>query len=174
MAISVEVYVSAIVPQTDDPSTPSLSFRVLVLGTLWNVFLAAANSVFMFRTTQLYIPSAVATLLAYPMGILMARVVTRRRFTFFGRSWTMNPGPFSIKEHVLISIIASAGGMSLFHDDHAYNRLGGLAYGVDNVIVQKFDHFMVRVNQKNYDINLYRKTRTSITSIRSHLSCPFN
>jgi hypothetical protein len=41
----------------------------------------------------------------------------------------MNPGPFTVKEHVLVSIIASAG--------------GGVAYGVENVVVQKFSNFMV-------------------------------
>ena len=102
---------SAIVPSTDDPSTPSLSFRVLILGTLWNVLLASANSIFMFRTNSFAIPSTVATLLSYPMGIMMARTLPTRSYQWGPYSFSLNPGAFSIKEHVLISIIASAGGM---------------------------------------------------------------
>ena len=102
------------------------------MGTLWNIFLAAANSVFSFRTNALFVPSTFANLLSYPMGILLARVLPAREFNMCGLRWSLNPGPFSIKEHVLISIIASAG--------------GGLAYGTDNVVVQKFKRFMVSSN----------------------------
>ena len=63
--------------------------------------------------------ATVAVLLSYPMGIFMAKTLPRGFF---------NPGPFSVKEHVLIYIIANAG--------------AGLAYGVDNVVVQKYKEFM--------------------------------
>jgi uncharacterized oligopeptide transporter (OPT) family protein len=126
---SVDVYISGIVPETDDPSIPSLTFRVVLLGTLWNVFLATINSIFMFRTTLFLVPTTVATLLSYPMGIFLARSLSTRRLNHFGFQWSMNPGPFTVKEHVLVSIIASAG--------------GGVAYGVENVVVQKFSNFMV-------------------------------
>jgi uncharacterized oligopeptide transporter (OPT) family protein len=108
------VYVSAIVPTTDDPSTPSLSFRVLILGTLWNILLASANSIFQFRTNKFAIPSTVATLLTYPMGIMMTRSLPSRIYNLGPYAFSLNPGPFSIKEHVLISIIASAGGSLKF------------------------------------------------------------
>ena len=107
------MYVSAIVPTTDDPSTPSLSFRVLILGTLWNILLATINSIFMFRTNPFAIPSTVATLLSYPMGIIMATVLPSKEFRIGTYAFSLNPGPFSIKEHVLITIIAAAGGIFL-------------------------------------------------------------
>ncbi|KAH9245023.1 hypothetical protein BASA81_017524 [Batrachochytrium salamandrivorans] len=65
-----KLYTKGIVPETDDPSAPSI---------------------------------------VLPRGIL-------------------NPGPFTIKEHVLVYMIASAA--------------GGQPYGVENVIGQKFDKFM--------------------------------
>ena len=52
------------------------------------------------------------------MGSFLARVLPHGY---------MNPGPFNVKEHVLISVIASAGGQG--------------AYGLDNVIVQKYKAF---------------------------------
>ena len=129
--------ISQIVPTTDDPRLPSLTFRVLVLGTSWNILLAAANSIFMFRSQVFWIPSTLAVLLSYPMGISLAKFLPSKPIrTLFGFEFTMNPGPFTIKEHMLIYIIASAG--------------SGLAYGVDNVVVQKFQRYM-----GNSDINLW-------------------
>jgi hypothetical protein len=52
-----ERYVAGIVPTTDDPSTPSLTFRVLFLGILWNVLFGCVNSVFHFRTNAFSLPS---------------------------------------------------------------------------------------------------------------------
>ena len=66
--------------------------------------------------------ATVAVLLSYPMGIFMAKTLPRGFF---------NPGPFSVKEHVLIYIIANAG--------------AGLAYGVDNVVVQKYKEFNSKI-----------------------------
>jgi hypothetical protein len=124
--------VDSVVSTTDDPSLPSFSFRVLLLGTLWNVLLATANSIFMFRTNPFGVPSTVATLLSYPMAIFLAKILPTNVFSFGGYKFSLNPGPFSVKEHVLIYIIASSG--------------GGLAYGTDNVVVQKFKNFMVSIS----------------------------
>jgi hypothetical protein len=109
------------------------------LGTLWNILLATANSIFQFRTNTFSIPSTVATLLAYPMGIMMARSLPNKSYNWGPYSFSFNPGPFSIKEHVLISIIASAGGNLCFIS----HIKGGVAYGVDNVVMQRFDNYMV-------------------------------
>ncbi|KAK6792575.1 hypothetical protein RDI58_011656 [Solanum bulbocastanum] len=48
----------------------------------------------------------VATL---PIGRLMARVLPKRKFMIKSWEFSMNPGPFNVKEHVLISIFANAG-----------------------------------------------------------------
>ncbi|KAJ2998788.1 hypothetical protein HDV02_004028 [Globomyces sp. JEL0801] len=117
-----------IAPTTDDPSAPSLTFRVLLLGTLWCIFLGGVNALLAFRTNAFEIPSFLATLLSYPMGILFATALPRKSIRFFGIDWQLNPGPFGLKEHVLITIIASAGGT--------------MAYGIDNVVAQKSSKFM--------------------------------
>uniref|UniRef100_M8BMN6 Oligopeptide transporter 7 n=1 Tax=Aegilops tauschii TaxID=37682 RepID=M8BMN6_AEGTA len=50
-----------------------------------------------------------------PLGRLMAAALPERAF-FRGRRWefTLNPGPFNVKEHVLITIFANAGAGSVF------------------------------------------------------------
>ena len=52
----------------------------------------------------------VAQLLSFPLGRLWARVVPRVKI--FGIS--LNPGPFTVKEHVLITIMASVGYQSAY------------------------------------------------------------
>ena len=39
-------YTQGIVPETDDPSAPSLSIRMIFLGTIWAVFLGLVNGGF--------------------------------------------------------------------------------------------------------------------------------
>ncbi|CAF4758262.1 unnamed protein product, partial [Rotaria magnacalcarata] len=52
----------------------------------------------------------VAQLLSYPMGKAMALILPRRTHILFGGRWqfSFNPGPFSVKEHCIISIMANA------------------------------------------------------------------
>ncbi|KAL2912414.1 OPT superfamily [Polyrhizophydium stewartii] len=114
-----EQFVDSVVPQTDDPNIPSLSVRMVVLGSLFAVALALMNGIFSFRTNSFTVSSNIATLLSYPMGVFLARVLPRG---------VLNPGPFSVKEHVLIYIIAGAA--------------GGQPYGIENVIGQKFEKFL--------------------------------
>jgi hypothetical protein len=55
------------------------------------------------RTNQFSIPSFLATLLSYPMGIFMAKTLSKNEIVTWGLTWTLNPGPFGVKEHTLIT-----------------------------------------------------------------------
>ncbi|XP_077248497.1 oligopeptide transporter 7-like isoform X2 [Tasmannia lanceolata] len=50
-----------------------------------------------------------------PLGHLMASTITNRVF-FKGKRWefTLNPGPFNVKEHVLITIFANSGAGTVY------------------------------------------------------------
>ncbi|KAG0046350.1 hypothetical protein BGZ83_008492 [Gryganskiella cystojenkinii] len=85
--------VAAVVSNKDDPSMPTLTW---------------------FRAEPLSISPLVIQLIAYPIGKFMARVLPKG---------FMNPGPFNIKEHVLVGLTA--------------NCAGGTAYAVDIVVIQK-------------------------------------
>ncbi|ORZ37267.1 OPT oligopeptide transporter protein-domain-containing protein [Catenaria anguillulae PL171] len=76
-----------------------------------------------FRTNYFAVSSYVATLLSYPIGVFMAKVTPRIRFNLFGLEVDTNPGPFSVKEHVLIGIFGSTG--------------AGGVYAVYNLVVQE-------------------------------------
>ncbi|KAH6567912.1 hypothetical protein BASA60_008861 [Batrachochytrium salamandrivorans] len=114
-----KLYTEGMVPESDGPDMPSLTARMVVLGTIWAVFLGIMNGIFSFRTNYFFISSNAAAILSYPLGIFFASVLPRG---------ILNPGPFTIKEHVLVYIIASSA--------------GGRPYGVDNIVGQKFPRFM--------------------------------
>lgn len=53
----------------------------------------------------------------------MARILPTRRHNLFGFHFTLNPGPFNVKEHVLVTIMANCG--------------AGTAYAVDIIVIQR-------------------------------------
>ncbi|KAL7747258.1 OPT superfamily [Sorochytrium milnesiophthora] len=120
-----EAAIQAMLPTTDDVNTPSFSFRVLVLGTLFCVLLSFINQLMTFRTTGVTVSAYLTILFAYPMGKIMALTLPTTRFNlpFLGEC-SLNPGPFSIKETALIYIMGSTGTTGVF--------------GTDNLFVQKY------------------------------------
>lgn len=111
------------VSNKDDSSMYSLTFRVWVLGVLFTGVLSFVNQFFFYRQNQLSLGGSVVQLLAFPAGYLMSRILPARKFHTFGWTWSMNPGPFNIKEHVLISIFATAS--------------SGSPYAIDVVTIKK-------------------------------------
>ncbi|KAJ4840912.1 OPT super [Turnera subulata] len=107
--------VALTVPTTDDPSLPVLTFRMWVLGTISCILLSFLNQFFWYRTEPLSITAISAQIAVVPLGQLMAAKITDRVF-FKGKRWefTLNPGPFNVKEHVLITIFANSGAGSVY------------------------------------------------------------
>lgn len=98
------------VPITDVSTLPVVTFRMWILGTLACILLSFLNQFFWFRREPLSIGSISAQIAVVPLGHLMAMAIPNRVF-FKGRKFefTMNPGPFNVKEHVLITIFANSG-----------------------------------------------------------------
>ena len=113
-AMDTDLFTSAIVPQTDDPSTPTFTVRSVVLGVVFAVLLSFANTIFAFRTNAFICTPSISVLLSYPIGVV---------WSLLPKSALLNPGPFSIKEHIIVWVIASSASSAL-------------AYGVDNVVGQ--------------------------------------
>ncbi|XP_050203474.1 oligopeptide transporter 6 [Mercurialis annua] len=103
------------VPKTDDPNMPVLTFRMWVLGVASCVLLSAVNQFFWYRRSPMFISSISAQIAVVPLGHLMARTLPTRSF-FKGSRWefSMNPGPFNVKEHVLITIFANSGAGTVY------------------------------------------------------------
>ncbi|KAI1297752.1 hypothetical protein EDD11_006991 [Mortierella claussenii] len=111
------------ISNTDDPSMPYNTFRMWFLGLFWTCVISFVNQFFYLRQTQISIGYSVVALLSLPMGHFMARILPTRQFNLFGWRFSLNPGPFSIKEHVLIGTMVACN--------------SGTAYAVDIVILQK-------------------------------------
>ncbi|GAB2210968.1 hypothetical protein Droror1_Dr00016258 [Drosera rotundifolia] len=119
--------VAFVVPETDDPTLPVMTFRAWFLGLASCILLIFLNTFFVFRTQPLTISAILAQIAVLPAGRFMARFLPRRRFGVFGWRFSLNPGPFNIKEHVIITIFANCG--------VAYG--GGDAYSIGAITVMK-------------------------------------
>ncbi|ORX68030.1 oligopeptide transporter [Linderina pennispora] len=96
------------VSNKDNPDLPSMTFPHLF---------------YWFRQNQLTLGASVVQIISFPCGYLMAKVLPTKVFSTFGWKWTLNPGPFNIKEHVLLTITATACATS--------------AYAIDVVTIKK-------------------------------------
>ena len=77
--------------------------------------LSFLNQFFWYRKEPLSLTSISAQIAVVPLGHLMASTIMERVF-FKGRKFefTLNPGPFNVKEHVLITIFANSGAGNVF------------------------------------------------------------
>ncbi|XP_043692523.1 oligopeptide transporter 1-like isoform X3 [Telopea speciosissima] len=90
---------------------PALTFRTWVLGICSCVMLSFINQFFSFRQNPVSIGTISVQLAILPIGKLMAATLPEKTITvpMTGWSFSLNPGPFNMKEHVLITIFASVG-----------------------------------------------------------------
>ncbi|KAI3745328.1 hypothetical protein L1987_58439 [Smallanthus sonchifolius] len=104
------------VPITDDPTLPCLTFRTWFLGIISCSVLAFLNQFFGYRQNPLYISSVSAQIVVLPLGRLMAATLPTKPICVPGTRWSfsLNPGPFNLKEHVLITIFANSGSNSVY------------------------------------------------------------
>ncbi|KAL4628029.1 hypothetical protein ACB092_05G208600 [Castanea dentata] len=103
------------VPITDDPTLPCLTFRTWFLGITSCAVLAFLNQFFGYRQNALYISSVSAQIVVLPIGRFMAAYLPNKVIHILGTKWffSLNPGPFNLKEHVLITIFANSGSNSV-------------------------------------------------------------
>jgi len=109
---SIYEEVAANVSNKDDPTQLVLTFRSWFLGLLFTCVLSFVNQFFWYRTSPLVIGVLVAQLLSHLLGKLMAKILPRRNFRIFRWNFSFNPGPFTVKEHCIITTMASAASVS--------------------------------------------------------------
>jgi OPT family oligopeptide transporter len=117
------------VTNTDDSTLPVWTFRMWFLGLLSCCLLSFLNQFFAYRSEPLVISQITVQIATLPLGRLMAAVLPSKTFKipgFGSKQFSFNPGPFNMKEHVLITIFANAG--SAFGSGSPY------AVGIVNII----------------------------------------
>ncbi|KAK9152399.1 hypothetical protein Syun_010708 [Stephania yunnanensis] len=119
--------VRLVVPETDDPSIPVMTFRAWFLGITSCSVLIFLNTFFTYRTQPLTISAILMQIAVLPIGKFMASTLPKRDFKILGQNFSLNPGPFNIKEHVIITIFANCG----------VSYGGGDAYSIGAITVMK-------------------------------------
>jgi hypothetical protein len=103
--------VRRIVSFEDDPTLPTLTFRYFFLTLLFVIPGAFLSQMSSYRTN--YAPYSVffVQIASNYLGIWMGKALPawniRLPFTSYG--FNLNPGPFGVKEHVLVTISAASG-----------------------------------------------------------------
>ncbi|KAG8893308.1 hypothetical protein FRC00_010713, partial [Tulasnella sp. 408] len=102
--------VRASVSNMDDPDMPCLTFRTWFVGIIFCLLLSSANVFFYLRYPAPYWSGPVGVILAWFGGKLLEKILPIRMWTVAGYEFSLNPGPFNIKEHTLIYML---GGLTL-------------------------------------------------------------
>ncbi|KAF8262095.1 OPT oligopeptide transporter protein-domain-containing protein [Lactarius quietus] len=122
--------VRSAVSNTDDPTMPVSTLRAWVLGIIWTAFIPGINQFFYFRYPYVVIEGFIPLFVSFPIGKLWARYIPN--VTLFGVE--LNPGPFTIKEHVMITAMSLVAGEAAYATDIIavqkvfYNQSPSFAY----------------------------------------------
>lgn len=89
-----------------DEDLPCNTVRAWTIG-LTLVFVGASmNTLFSLRAPSIGLGALIAQIIAWPIGHAWAKVMPTHQFNTFGLRWSLNPGPFNIKEHSIIVVMA--------------------------------------------------------------------
>ncbi|KAK9244128.1 OPT oligopeptide transporter protein-domain-containing protein [Lipomyces tetrasporus] len=100
--------VRAVTDPFDDSEMPVETIRAYILGALWVAIGSFINEFFTFRQPALSLRSTVIQLFLFPCGKL-TQLLPEWGFIFMGTRYSINPGPWSIKEQMLATIMVNAG-----------------------------------------------------------------
>ncbi|XLS78845.1 hypothetical protein HN51_063070 [Arachis hypogaea] len=107
------------------PFSSGDDFQSLVFWITSCVLLIFLNTFFTFRTQPLTISAILMQILVLPIGRFMAATLPTDHYNFFGWRFSLNPGPFNMKEYVIITIFANCG----------VSTGGGDAYSISAITV---------------------------------------
>lgn len=82
-----------------------LTFRVWLLSTFWVIVGCSVSTVYYFKPFSVRLSGYVVQLCSWKMGHALASILPNRTIRPFGLlGWSLNPGPWSAKEHALVVI----------------------------------------------------------------------
>ncbi|KAJ6549825.1 OPT-domain-containing protein [Mycena capillaripes] len=119
--------VRAVVNNHDDTSVPAGTFRAWVIGTIFVGAGGFINQFFSIRYPGITVASNVAQVLAYPAAKFLEFLPTRQ-FTTMGYTWSLNPGPFNPKEHMIITVISQALSLGLISMGHVPQIMANVGF----------------------------------------------
>ena len=82
--------VALVVPETDDPSVPVMTFRAWTLGVACCVILIFLNTFFIYRTQPLSISAILMQIAVLPIGKFMAATLPTKEVSGIRRYFLIN------------------------------------------------------------------------------------
>jgi OPT family small oligopeptide transporter len=103
--------VRASVSNIDDPEMPVMTLRMWLIGLILCLVGGSLNTFFNFRQPAPTVSPLVLLIISYPIGKFFAFVLPINTYRLprwlGGLEFSLNPGPWNIKEHVLVYIMAN-------------------------------------------------------------------
>ncbi|KAF8435078.1 OPT oligopeptide transporter protein-domain-containing protein [Boletus edulis BED1] len=103
--------VRASVSNIDDPEMPVMTLRMWVIGLMLSLIGGSLNVFFNFRQPAPTVSPLSLLIISYPIGKFFAFVLPIHTYRLprwlGGLEFSLNPGPWNIKEHVLVYIMAN-------------------------------------------------------------------
>ncbi|EAW15610.1 OPT family oligopeptide transporter [Aspergillus fischeri NRRL 181] len=121
--------VRQLVSLTDDPTLPTITFRYFLLSVLFVVPGAFLSQMSHYRTTQAPYSVFFVQIACHYVGHFLARWLPAWTIRVPLTKWafSLNPAPWSIKEHVLVTLTAASG--ASYNLGYAPVSLAELFYG---------------------------------------------
>ncbi|EKM51095.1 uncharacterized protein PHACADRAFT_263059 [Phanerochaete carnosa HHB-10118-sp] len=91
-----------VISTDDDPTQQAITFRSVFLGFGLSVFSAVLATIYTFKPQNASVSQLFCLIIAYVLGEAMATLIPTKGWFRY-----LNPGPFNIKEHTAIVIMAS-------------------------------------------------------------------
>ncbi|KAJ5937163.1 hypothetical protein N7454_004818 [Penicillium verhagenii] len=108
---ALPLQVRQLVNLTDDPTLFTITFRYFVLSALFVIPGAFLSQMSHFRTTSAPYSVFFVQIACHYVGHFLAKILPAWTIRLPGTKWSfsLNPGPWSIKEHVLVTVTAASG-----------------------------------------------------------------
>ena len=84
---------------------------------------ASMNTLFSLRAPSIGLGALIAQIIAWPLGHGWAKVMPKRQYNTLGWKWSLNPGPFNIKEHSIIVVMASVSFSAAYATDILFAQI---------------------------------------------------
>eukprot|EP01135_Chromosphaera_perkinsii_P000639 Nk52_evm6s147 gene=Nk52_evmTU6s147 len=95
-------------PELDVPEdAPILTFRVFLISSLLTYIVGYVNQIGSYRTVSFSIDTVVVFIVSFPLLKMISEKLPNYRMNIGSMQFDLNPKPFNIREHLLISVISS-------------------------------------------------------------------
>lgn len=119
--------VRAAVSNVDDVDMPVFTARTVILGLITTIIVPGLNQFLSLRFPTSFVGPNVVTIISYSFGQMLSWCLPTKVWKTRWGNWTLNPGPFNVKEHTLINIMSQMSATSAYATDVlAVQRMHGM------------------------------------------------